>query len=109
MAMTDACNQAQWHQSFLTELSYTPDTIPLHGDNKGNIDLALNPVTGKRSKHIAIKHHAIRQYVSEGVISLVCTPTVEMVADGLTKPLAKDRLEALNHEIGLIGQYNGLL
>ena len=33
------------------ELGYSvDDPIPLHGDNKGAIDLALNPVTGHRSK-----------------------------------------------------------
>ena len=47
MAMTDAANQAAWYQSFLMELGYSiDDPIPLHGDNKGAIDLALNPVTG---------------------------------------------------------------
>ena len=48
MAMTDAANQAAWYQSFLAELGYSVnDPIPLHGDNKGAIDLALNPVMGR--------------------------------------------------------------
>src|SRR5258707_12872786 len=48
MAMTDAANQAAWYRSFLTELGYSVDNpIPLHGDNKGVIDLSLNPVTGR--------------------------------------------------------------
>jgi len=47
MAMTDASNQGVWYKSFLTELEYTVnEPIPLHGDNKGAIDLAENPVTG---------------------------------------------------------------
>ena len=47
MAMADAVNQAVWYYSFLEELGYTvDDPIPLHGDNKGAIDLALNPVMG---------------------------------------------------------------
>ena len=88
MAMTDVANQAMWYRSFLVELGYTMDNpIPLHGDNKGAIDLALNPVTGKRSKHIDIKHHVIHKYLEKGDISLVHTPTAEMVADGFTKSL----------------------
>ena len=68
------------------ELGYkVSDPIPLHGDNKGAVDLALNPVTGRRSKHIPIKHHAIRKYVEEGLIDLIRTPTNDMLADGLTK------------------------
>ena len=64
MAMTDAANQAKWYRSIPSELGYTINApIPIHGDNKGAIDLALNPVTGRRSKHIDIKHHVIREYI----------------------------------------------
>jgi hypothetical protein len=100
--MTNAANQAAWYQSFLTELGYSvDDPTPLHGDNKGAIDLALNPVTGRRSKHIAIRHHVIREYIEKGTISLTRTPTVEMVADGFTKSLPCALLLQHNHDMGL--------
>ena len=102
MAMTDDANQAAWYQSFLTELGYKVDNpIPLHGDNKGAIDFTLNPVTGRRSKHIAIRHHVIREYIENGTISLICTPTAEMVADGFTKSLPCVLLLQHNHDMGL--------
>ena len=48
MAMTNAANQAAWYRSFLVELGYDVNNpIPIHGDNKGAIDLALNPITGR--------------------------------------------------------------
>jgi len=66
MAMTDVANQANWYRSILSELGYTINApIPIHSDNKGAIDLALNPVTGCRSKHIDIKHHVIRETWNE--------------------------------------------
>jgi len=103
MAMTDAANQAAWYRSFLSELGYTvDDPIPLHGDNKGAIDLALNPVTGRRSKHIDIRHHVIREYIENGAISLVRTPTEEMVADGFTKSLPRAPFRQLNADMGLV-------
>jgi hypothetical protein len=102
MAMTNAANQAAWYESFLTELGYeVDDPIPLHGDNKGTIDLALNPVTGRRSKHIAIRHHVIREYIEKGTISLICTPTAEMVADSFTKSLPRALLLQHNNDMGL--------
>jgi len=102
MAMTDAANQAKWYRSFLPELGYTINApIPLHGDNKGAIDLALNPVTGRRSKHIDIKHHVIREYIERGELSLIRTPTTEMVADGFTKPLSRTLLLKFNADMGL--------
>ena len=86
------------------ELRYTvEEPIPLHGDNKGAIDLAANPVTGRRSKHIDIKHHAICEYIEEGKISMVRTPTAEMVADGFTKSLPHALLQRFNSDMGLDG------
>ena len=104
MAMTDTSNQGVWYRSFFTELGYTIDEpILLHGDNKGTIDLAENPVTGRRSKHIDIKHHAICEYIEEGKISLIRTPTAEMVADGFTKSLPCALLQRFNSDMGLDG------
>src|SRR5713226_6757889 len=102
MAMTNAANQAAWYWSFLTKLGYSVDnSIPLHGDNKGAIDLALNPVTRRRSKHIDIKYHVIHRYIEKGYISLICTPTEEMVADGFTKSLSHVLLHCFNSGMGL--------
>jgi hypothetical protein len=102
MAMTDAANQAKWYHSILSELGYTINTsVPLHGDNKGAIDLALNPVTGRRSKHIDIKHHVIHGYVDRDKLSLIHTPTAEMVTDGFTKPLSCTLLLKFNADMGL--------
>ena len=104
MAMTNAANQGVWYWSFLMELGYTIDEpILLHGDNKGAIDLAQNPVTGHWSKHIDIKHHAICEYLEESKILLMRTPTAEMVADGFTKSLPHALLQHFNYDMGLIG------
>ena len=77
------------------------DPIPLHDDNKGAIDLALNPVTGRRSQHIEIRHHVVREYVKRDVITLVRTPTAEMLADGFTKLLARRSLLVHSRDMGL--------
>ena len=48
IGMAEAGNQARWYRSFLEELGYDlTNPIPLHADNKGAVDLALNPVTGR--------------------------------------------------------------
>jgi hypothetical protein len=67
MAMSEAANQATWYQSYLEELGYLiQDLIPMHCDNKGAVDLVLNPVTGQHSKDIPIWHHVIWE-LSKGV------------------------------------------
>jgi hypothetical protein len=103
MALMDTANQAAWYHSFLTELSYNiSDPIPLYSDNKGTVDLVLNPVTRRRSKHIPIKHHVIHKYIEDGFIELVRTPTSDMLADGLTKLHAYACLEDFIAGLGLI-------
>ena len=102
MSVCEASNQAAWYKTFLQELGYKiTSPIPLHCDNKGAVDLALNPVTGRRSKHIAIKYHAIREYVDTKVIDLVRTPTGEMLADGLTKSLSRAPFDLMVSGLGL--------
>jgi hypothetical protein len=65
------------------------------------IYLALNLVTGCRSKHIDIKHHAIWGYIEKVHMSLICTPTEEMVANGFTKSLSHVLLHRFNSGMGL--------
>jgi hypothetical protein len=101
MSVCEASNQAAWYRTFLEELGYEMNSpIPLHCDNKGAVDLALNPVTGRRSKHIDIKYHTIREYVEAEVIHLVRTPTGEMLADGLTKSLPRASFDLMVNGLG---------
>jgi hypothetical protein len=105
MALAKASNQAMWYCSYLLELGYeTPDSILLHSNNKGAVNLALNPMTGRRSKHIPIKHHAIHKYVEDGVIDLVRTPLEDMLVDRMTKSLAYVRLRDLATGLELSNQ-----
>jgi hypothetical protein len=90
-----------WYRTYLKELGYEVSSpIPLHCDNKGAVDLSQNPITGRRSKHITIKHHAIREYVAKQAVELVRTPTGEMLADGLTKSLPRASFDSLVDGLG---------
>lgn len=62
--------------------------IPIHEDNAGCIFISKNPET-KRSKHIDVKFHYIRECVEEKKIELIMTSTKDQIADVLTKGLGK--------------------
>lgn len=64
----------------------------MYGDNQGAIVLTKNPVNRKRSKHIDVKYHFIRDAVNERKISIEYCSSEEMVADMLTKPVSKVRM-----------------
>jgi len=103
MGLADAGNQAAWYGMFLGELGYdVQDPIPLHEDNDSSIKLATNPVTGKRSKHIPIRHHMIRGYVENDQVVIIRTPTIDMLADGLTKSFALDKLTDFVSGLGMM-------
>ena len=54
-------------------------------DNQGCIALATNALTTNRTKHIDVKYHFIRQCVQRNQVKVLWIPTLDMVADILTK------------------------
>ena len=62
-------------------------------DNQGTIDLASKYTTEKRSKHIDIRYHFIREKVSSGFITLTHVPSESNIADIMTKPSTKVKLD----------------
>lgn len=87
-------------QTILDELHYKgSDHRPLliHEDNRAAIDLAKNPEFHKRTKHVAVKHHFVREHVEAGTVVLQYKATADMVADGLTKAL-----DSVKHQAFLV-------
>ena len=56
-------------------------------DNKGCIELAIAPRMRPRTKHIALKYHHFRRYVTDKLIDILPIDTKEQLADIFTKPL----------------------
>ncbi len=102
VALSSAAQQAVWLRCLLSDL-WEKQTTPtrVYEDNQGAICLAKNPIHHKRTKHIDIKHHYIREKVSDKTIELAFLPTTEMVADLLTKPLHKPQFQRLRDKMGL--------
>jgi hypothetical protein len=46
------------------------DAIYLHCDNKLTIAMAKNPIYHSRTRHIAVKHHFIKEAIEEGEVKL---------------------------------------
>ncbi|GJU32724.1 retrovirus-related pol polyprotein from transposon TNT 1-94 [Tanacetum coccineum] len=82
-----ACQQALWMKQDLIDYDVRLDDVPIMCDNKGAIDLSKNPVQHSRTKHIEIRHHFLRDNVQKGHVSIEKVPSVDNIADILTKPL----------------------
>ena len=76
--------------------------LELKIDNKRAIDLANGESIGRRSKHIEVRHHILRDLVKKGEIKLTHVELAENVADGLTKPLPGAPFKAFRDMIGVV-------
>ena len=64
--------------------------------------MSENPVFHDKSKHIDIKYHYIRDMVQRGAVKLLYVATEEQIADVLTKPLARLKLEYFRERLGVL-------
>ncbi|GKA26501.1 hypothetical protein Tco_0712610 [Tanacetum coccineum] len=94
-----ACQQALWMKQDLIDYDVRLDDVPIMCDNKG-VDLSKNPVQHSRTKHIEIRHHFLRDNVQKGHISIEKVPSVDNIADILTKPLKRES-KNLSNVLGL--------
>lgn len=100
MALCSATQEAIHLRQLVKDLGHEqeePTTI--YEDNAGCIALSENPVFHKRSKHIDIKYHFIRERVASNEIKVQYVPTEDQLADLLTKGLSKQRTLKLSNAI----------
>jgi len=101
MALSDCSRQVVWMHTLLGELGYNLRSIPICGDNQGSIFIASNPVTEKRSKHIDIRFHYIREVVERKLAEVFFIPGEENPADLLTKNLGLTKFLQFRPAYGL--------
>ena len=65
------------------------DPIFIHCDNEAAIAYAKDPKDHKRTKHIDIKYHFVRDMISKKHVTVQYLSTHKMLADPLTKPIAR--------------------
>jgi len=101
MALSDCSRQVVWMHTLLGELGYSLKPIPICGDNQGSIFIASNPVTEKRSKHIDIRFHYIREVIERKLAEVFFIDGDKNPADLLTKNLGSVKFLLFRPEYGL--------
>ena len=101
MALSDCSRQVVWIKQLLQEIGINLGPIPICGDNQGSIFMANNPITEKRSKHIDIRYHYIREVVAEKKVELFFIPGDDNPADLFTKNLGHVKFLKFRPFLGL--------
>ena len=98
MALCAASKEAKFLEmtmkDFVPQESFRP--IVIHVDNTGAIALGKNNMVTKRSKHIDIRYHFTRECYVDGLINIVHVPTSANLADVLTKPMSRQKLDVFD-------------
>ncbi|KAL8012295.1 hypothetical protein Plhal710r2_c045g0146791 [Plasmopara halstedii] len=79
----------------------TSDAVKVFEDNQGSIALAKNPEFHKRTKHIDIRYHFVREKVEDGQVALEYISTSNMLADILTKAVPASQFCTLRSKLGI--------
>jgi hypothetical protein len=101
VAVTSAAQEVVWLKLLLLGLGKPHSTIELMEDNQACILLSKNPQDHKRTKHIQVRYHYIREQITKGVFILKYCPTKSQLADIFTKGLGGPILRNLRSLIGV--------
>jgi hypothetical protein len=101
MAACAAAQEAIWLRSLLKDLDLLDQDKPmiLREDNQACIAFSMNPGDYKKSKHIDVKYHFVRERVASKEIVLEYIDTKEQLADILTKALDGPSFTRLREKI----------
>ena len=100
MALSEAVKEITWLKQLAIDLGLEQEhAIEVKEDNIGCIALANNHMTKKRTKHIDIRHHHIRDRIDDGTVYLTYCRTDIMIADLMTKNLGTTRFCELRKKL----------
>ncbi len=103
VAACEAAKEAVWIQRLLSEIKNCEvKTVQIRCDNQSSISLIRNPEHHQKTKHIEVKYFFVRDQQKAGRIDVTYIGTEDQLADMLTKPLPRPRLEDLRGRIGVV-------
>ena len=86
----------------MEKLGYTQKSpTKINEDNQSCIAWVYDDGSTKRAKHIALKYHYSKDMAAKGEIKVEYCPTADMIADIMTKPLGRNRFDALRFATGV--------
>lgn len=104
IAASGGVKELVWLQRLLREILGKDVGTDFNMDNQSAIRLIKNPEFHKRTKHIDVRYHFIREKFEEGFFNLHYVPSDEQLADIFTKALPKDRFQNLRDLLNIVSK-----
>jgi len=101
VAAAMATKQALWLRQLLSALGVDGGAVPMEEDNQSRLALVNNPEATRRTKHVDVADHMVRDYQARGDVAFSFLPSAEMPADRLTKPLPSPAFTAFRAAVGV--------
>ena len=97
-----ATREIVWLRKLFNDIGFpcTKSTM-LNIDNQSAIQLVKNPVLHRRTKHIEIQYHFIKEKYECGAVNVQYVPSELQLADIFTKALAREQFVRVCNSIGL--------
>jgi hypothetical protein len=99
ISLADGSREVTWLRNLCKEIGLPQGTTTIHCDNQSAIATADTVSTTDRSKHIDIRYHYIREQIQSKDIKVSYLPTIEMLADILTKCSTNDAIEKFRNAL----------
>jgi hypothetical protein len=99
ISASEACKEGLYFRNLLNELITVNLPIKVWVDNIGAGCIAQNVVNNARTKHIDIRYHMIRDWISKGIFELFYIESNKNLADIFTKSLATPAHRELTHRL----------
>lgn len=106
---SEAASELVWIRDLLTHANLLPPSDdylqgpapPLFIDNRGATDLAKTDSIPRRSRHIEVRFHFLRDLIDKRAITISSIPSTDNKADGFTKPLSYDAFNTFRTNLSL--------
>ncbi|KMQ85184.1 integrase core domain protein [Lasius niger] len=101
VAAAEATKQVLWLRNLLKSIDIDQSTTTLYVDNQGALKIVENQEHHRRTKHIDVRYHLIRDHTMKKDITVDYVPSEEQLADILTKRLPRDTFTRLRSQLGM--------
>ncbi|XP_075088319.1 secreted RxLR effector protein 161-like [Nicotiana tabacum] len=102
VAAASCCAQLLWIKQQLKDFGVLTESVPLLYDNTSTLNKAKNLVQHKKTKHIDVRHHFMRDNVEKGLICMKFCSTEDQIVDIFTKALSREHFERKRVKLGLL-------